>query len=142
MHADLALRGVDFHTRAGGKYLLGVEGLRLLNRQLPQVHRVVGHLHRISDHPVFAVLGLEGLDELLVGGTLQALEVAHAGVVANGVIAADAFDLVFRHNSGQQRLLRAVQSGRAQLLVERHVRPTHHRAVDAVGLGSLDLVND
>jgi len=49
---------------------------------------------------------------------------------------ADAVDLVFGHRDGEQRLLRQVDAGRLELLVERHVRAADDDRVDDVGLGS------
>ena len=44
------------------------------------------------DHAILSVFALEGLDELLVRRILQALEVAHAGERAGGVLRPDAFE--------------------------------------------------
>ncbi len=85
---------------AGGRraHLVGIERAGLLHGELPQVDAVVRHLHRIADHAVLAVTGFEGLDETLVGRILEALEIAHACVVANRVVLADAFDFVLGHH--------------------------------------------
>ncbi len=70
------------------------------------------------------------------------LEVLHAGVGARDVLTADTVDLVLGHGDGEQRLLRHVDAGRLELLVERDVGAADDDRVDHVRLGQLDLVDD
>src|ERR1700704_63947 len=138
---DLALRRIQRELGGGRDHLRHIDGARLLDRELPQIHRDVAAFHGVADHAVGAVLGLERLDELGVGRMLHALEIAHARHEAFEVLRADAGSFLLRYRHRAESLLRAGDAGGVQLLVERDVGAADHRAPDHIGLGRLDLVD-
>src|SRR5690242_13138809 len=122
----LPFRGVDLELGRGGHHRGDLEALGLLRRHLPEVHGDVAALKGVPYHAVCPVLGLEGLDELLVGRALQALEVAHAGEKPLEVLGADPRGLLLRHGQGEECLVLSVEASGLELLVEGHVAPAHH----------------
>src|SRR6266436_1536033 len=138
---DLALWRVDLEIGRGRHDRGHLEALGLLGRHLPEIHGDVAALEGVAHHPIRPVLGLEGLHELVVGSALEALEVAHAGEEALEVLHADARGLFFGHGEGEKRLVLAVEAGRLELLVERHVAPADHGGQDHFRLLRLDLVD-
>ena len=109
--------------------------------QFPQPRAEIGGLRHVADHGLLAPHLLEGGNERLVVRIVERLEVLHAGIGARDVLAADAVDFVLGHRDRQQRLLREVDAGRLELLVEGDVRTADHVGEDHVGLGQLDLVD-
>src|SRR5690606_25530402 len=63
---DQALGRLEAHAVGGGLNIGYREGIRLLHRVLPQVHRGVGGFHRVGGGLVGAEGGLVGVDEGLV----------------------------------------------------------------------------
>ena len=121
--ADVAFRrALELDARRSRRDLVDVEAAGLLDRQLPQPRAEIGGLRHVADHGLLAPHLLERRDEGLVVRIVERLEVLHAGIGAGDVLAADAVDFVFGHRDRQQRLLRQVDAGRLELLVERDVR--------------------
>jgi hypothetical protein len=140
LHVALG-RGRQLDARRGGNHLVHIEAARLLDRSLPQPGAEVGRLGDVADYRLRSVGRLEGFDEGLVVGVVEALEVLHRGIETLEVLTADAQHLVLGHRQGEQELLGAGDAGSLQLLVEGDVRAAHHGREDAVGLGDLDLVD-
>ena len=143
MDADVAFRrALEFDAGRSRRDLVDVEAAGLLGRQLPQPRAEIGGLRDVADHGLLAPHLLERRHERLVVRIVERLEVLHAGIGARDVLAADAVDFVFGHRDRQQRLLRQVDAGRLELLVEGDVRAADDVGEDHVGLGQLDLVDD
>ena len=141
--ADVTFRrALELDARRSRRDLVDVEASGLLDRQLPQPRAEIGGLGDVADHGLLAPHLLECRHESLVVRIVERLEVLHAGIGARDVLAADAVDFVFGHRDRQQRLLRQVDAGRLELLVERDVRAADDVGEDHVGLGQLDLVDD
>ena len=134
-------RPLELDARRSRRDLVDVEAAGLLDRQFPQPRAEIGSLGDVADHGLLAPHLLEGRNEGLVVGVVERLEVLHAGIGARDVLAADAVDFVFGHRDRQQRLLRQVDAGRLELLVERDVGAADDVGEDHVGLGQLDLVD-
>src|SRR5713101_5257514 len=94
---DLALWRVDLELGRSRHHRGHLEALSLLCCHLPEIHGDVAALEGVAHHPVRPVLGLEGLHEPLVGGALEALEVAHAGEEALEVLDPNARGLFLGH---------------------------------------------
>ena len=83
-------------TNQEGTDVLHKVGLRLANRLRPEPNAVVGRFDRVAGHPILPVLGLERLDERLVLGTIQRLEIVADQVVVDHVLDGKLSELVFR----------------------------------------------
>ena len=142
MDANLAFGSIELDTGRCRDDLVNVKGLGFFGRKFPQIDRVISAFHRIADDTILAILCLDRLDKAFILRIFQALEITHAGVVANCVFFADAIDLVFGYDGRQQLLLRAVEARCFKLLVKRDVAATDDGRVDPVRLGSSDLADD
>src|SRR6185436_2544358 len=143
MDAHVAFgRLLEFDAGRSGCDLVDVEAAGLLAGQFPQPRAEIAGLRHVADYGLLAPQLLEGGNERLVVGIVERLEVFHAGIGARDVFAAYAVDFVFGHRDRQQRLLREIDTGRLELLVEGDVRTADHVGEDHVRFGQLDLVDD
>ena len=142
MDLDVTFRRLgEFDAGGRSRDLVDVERTRLLHRHLPQPRAEIGSLGDVADHGLLAPHLLEGGDEFLVVRIVERLEVLHTGIGACDVLAADTVDLVLGDRDGEHGLLRQVDTGCLELLVEGDVGAADHRGIDHVRLGQLDLVD-
>src|SRR5271169_5511166 len=110
--------------------------------RLPQPRPEISGLRHVADDGFFAPHLLKRRNEGLVVGIVERLEILHAGIGADDVLAADAEDLVLGDRDRHQGLLGEIDARRLQLLVKGDVGAADDDRVDDVRFYQLHLVDD
>src|SRR3954469_3129896 len=142
MQLDIAFGRRECKIRGGRDDFLHVQAFCFFDRKLPEIHARVTAFHRITDDAILSVFRLDGLNEFFIRRIFLALEIAHARVITDRVLLADAVDFIFRNHSREKRLFVTGKASCLQLLEEGDVAATDDSTVYAIRLRRLDLVDD